>query len=135
MPTAINFFLSFEVTASEGGVGMRALPKVDQYLDLVMALIFAFGVSFQLPVILTLLGHVGIISSDFLQKNRRYAIVIVFAIAAVLTPPDVLSQVMLAVPMLLLYEISVWTVKLIERARARAATASAHDVATSPPQP
>jgi sec-independent protein translocase protein TatC len=100
-----------------------------------MAFIFAFGVSFQLPVVLTLLGHVGIISSEFLVQNRRYAIVVVFAIAAVLTPPDVLSQFMLAVPMLGLYEISVWTVKLIERARARRESAAAQDVATSPPQP
>jgi sec-independent protein translocase protein TatC len=134
MPTAINFFLSFEVAPSEGGIGMQAMPKVNEYLDLVMALIFAFGVSFQLPVVLTLLGHVGIVSSQFLQKHRRYAIVIVFAIAAVLTPPDVLSQLMLAIPMLGLYEISVWTVKLIERARARAAMPDP-DVATSPPPP
>ena len=134
MPAAIHFFLSFEVEGGEGEIAMRAMPTVNEYLDLVMALIFAFGVSFQLPVVLTLLGHVGLISSDFLQKNRRFAIVIVFAIAAVLTPPDVLSQLMLAIPMLALYEISVWSVKLIERARSRADAADP-EAATSPPAP
>lgn len=136
MPAAIHFFLSFETAEGEGPIPMKALPKVNEYLDLVMALIFAFGASFQLPVVLTLLGHVGIISSEFLRKHRRYAIVIVFAIAAVLTPPDVMSQVMLALPMLVLYEISIWSVRLIEKARGKARPEVDGDTAPAvPPQP
>ncbi|NWH08834.1 MAG: twin-arginine translocase subunit TatC [Alphaproteobacteria bacterium] len=119
MPMAIQFFLSFETPGSAGGLPIQLEAKVGEYLDLIMALIFAFGLSFQLPIILTLMGHVGLISSDYLVEYRRYAIVIVFAIAAVITPPDVLSQVGLAVPMLLLYEGSIWIIRAIERARGR----------------
>jgi sec-independent protein translocase protein TatC len=92
--------------------------KVADYLDLVMSLIFAFGFSFQLPVLLTLLGRVGIVSSQFLKSNRRYAVVFAFVVAAVLTPPDVLSQVSLAIPLCLLFEASIWSVWLIEKRRA-----------------
>lgn len=119
MPVAISFFLSFEAPGGEGTLPIQLEAKVSEYLDLVMTLIFAFGVCFQLPILLTLLGHVGIIDAATLRMFRRYAIVGVFAVAAVLTPPDVLSQVGLAVPMLLLYEGSIIIVALMERARAR----------------
>ena len=85
-----------------------------------MKLIFAFGLSFQLPVALTLMGRVGLITSEQLASNRRYAIVAVFAVAAVLTPPDVISQVGLAIPILLLYELSIIAVRMVERRRAQA---------------
>jgi len=118
MPVAIRFFLGFESPGGQGSLPIQLEAKVADYLDLIMALIFAFGLSFQLPVLLTLMGRVGLVSSDFLKRNRRYAIVFAFVVAAVLTPPDVLSQVSLAVPLILLYEGSVWSVWLIERRRA-----------------
>lgn len=119
LPMALKFFLSFE---SFGGGVDGALPiqleaKVGEYLSLVMKLIFAFGVAYQLPVLLTLLARVGIISSRDLVEKRRYAIVGVFIVAAVLTPPDIASQLSLAVPMLVLYEISIWSCRWIERGR------------------
>lgn len=117
LPVAIHFFLGFETQTSEGTLGIQLQARVADYLDLVMSLIFAFGLSFQLPVLLTLMGRVGLISSDFLKRNRRFAIVFVFVIAAVLTPPDVLSQFSLAIPLLALYEASIWSVWLIEKRR------------------
>jgi sec-independent protein translocase protein TatC len=118
MPLAWKFFLSFETPGIDGALPIQLEARVGEYLSLVMTLIFAFGLCFQLPILLTLLGRVGIISSKSLAAKRKYAIVILLSIAAVLTPPDVFSQCALAIPMYLLYEISILSIKLIERGRA-----------------
>ena len=116
-PFAWEFFLSFETPSLDGEFGIEFEGKVDEYLSIVMRLIFAFGVSFLLPVALVLLGRVGIISSDWLRDKRRYAIVFVFVLGAVLTPADPFSQVAVAIPVLILYEASIIIVKLIEKGR------------------
>ena len=117
MPLAIKFFLSFESIGGQGTLPIQLEAKVNEYLSLIMRLIFAFGLSFQLPVLLTLLARVGFVSSDGLRKNRKYVIVGVFAVAAILTPPDPISQIGLGVPILILYEISIYAVRFIERKR------------------
>ncbi len=117
MPLAIKFFLSFESIGGDGSLPIQLEAKVNEYLSLVMRLIFAFGLSFQLPVILTLLARMGFASSEGLRKNRKYVIVGVFAVAAILTPPDPISQIGLGIPILILYELSIFAVKLIERKR------------------
>ncbi len=120
LPVALKFFASFQQTGGEGRATIDLLPKVSEYLSLVMTLILAFGVAFQLPVVLTLLGRVGIISSEQLKKGRRYAIVAVVVIAAIFTPPDPFSQIGLALPMVGLYELAIWLVRMSEQKRAQA---------------
>ena len=118
MPLAMKFFLSMEQAGGAGQAGIHLVARTSEYLSLIMTLILAFGICFQTPVILTLLARAGFIDAAWLVEKRKYAIVIVFAIAAVLTPPDVISQFALAVPTLLLYEISIYLVRMVEKKRA-----------------
>ena len=115
MPLAIKFFLSFETTAQFNNLPIQLEAKVNEYLSLVMRLIFAFGISFQLPVLLSLLARVGFVDSEYLKKRRKYVVVLIFALAALLTPPDPISQIGLGIPLLILYELSILSVKVIEK--------------------
>ncbi len=115
MPLAIKFFLSFESTGLSTNLPIQLEAKVNEYLSLVMKLIFAFGLSFQLPVVLSLLARIGFVDSKFLKERRKYVVVIIFAAAALLTPPDPITQIGLAIPLLILYELSIFSVKIIER--------------------
>ena len=115
MPLAIKFFLSFESIGGNGALPIQLEAKVNEYLSLIMRLILAFGLCFQLPVALTLMARVGLVSSEGLKKNRKYVIVGIFAIAAILTPPDPISQIGLGIPILLLYELSIIAVSFIEK--------------------
>ena len=114
LPVALKFFASFEVPAGQGQLPIQLEAKMSEYLSLVMTLILAFGLSFELPVLLTLLAKVGLVTSKQLASKRRYAVVGVVAFAGVVTPPDVFSQVALAVPLYGLYEISIWTARLVQ---------------------
>jgi sec-independent protein translocase protein TatC len=126
-PLAWRFFLSFETAGGEGTLPIQLEAKVNEYLSLVMKLIFAFGLSFQLPVILILMARVGLVTSEGLARRRKYAIVVTFLVAAFLTPPDLISQVGLGLPILLLYEGSILAIKLVERKRRAAAEDTAEN--------
>ncbi len=117
MPLAMGFFLSMQQTATEGRAVIELLPKVSEYLGLVMTLIFAFGLVFQLPVVITLLARAGLVSAEGLKAKRKYAVVLSFVAAAVLTPPDPISQLGLATPTILLYELSIFSARIIEKKR------------------
>ena len=120
MPLAIKFFLSFESSGELNTLPIQLEAKVNEYLSLIMRLIFAFGLSFQLPVILNLLARVGALDSEYLKKRRKYFIVIIFTAAAILTPPDPITQIGLAIPLLILYELSILSVKMTEKKKSNA---------------
>ena len=117
IPLALSFFLSMQIDSSVDNISITLLPSVSEYLKLITSLIIAFGICFQLPVVLTLLAKVGIVGSVQLKKGRKYAIVLTFLIAAFLTPPDLVSQIGLAIPTILLYEFSILLVSIIEKNR------------------
>ena len=119
MPLAIKFFLTFETSAQITKLPIQLEAKVNEYLSLIMRLIFAFGISFQLPVFLSLLARVGFVDSEYLKKRRKYVIVIIFAVAAILTPPDPITQIGLGIPLLILYELSILSVKWIEKKKVK----------------
>jgi sec-independent protein translocase protein TatC len=116
-PMVMWFFLTMQ--QSGDGVEISLLPKVSEYLSLIMTLIFSFGLVFQLPVVTTLLARAGLVTSEGLREKRKYAIVIAFVVAAVLTPPDPISQLGLAIPTILLYEASIWLARMVEKNRAK----------------
>jgi sec-independent protein translocase protein TatC len=118
-PMVMWFFLAMQQAGTDDQVQISLLPKVSEYLSLIMTLIFSFGLVFQLPVVTSLMARVGMLSSQALVEKRKWAIVIAFVVAAVLTPPDPISQIGLAIPTILLYEVSIWSARLIERSKER----------------
>lgn len=119
LPFAWSFFIQFETVGSPTVLPVELEPKVSEYVSLTMRLIFAFGICFQLPVLMTLLARAGIASAEGMAKSRKYAIVAVFVVAAIFTPPDPISQLSLAIPIILLYEISIWMARMVEKKRAQ----------------
>ena len=117
MRLALSFFSNMQIDNSSENISILMLPKVSEYLNLITSLIIAFGLCFQLPILLSLLARVGFVTSNYLKKGRKYAVVLVFLFAAFLTPPDLISQIGLAVPTLILYEISIYIVSIIEKGK------------------
>jgi sec-independent protein translocase protein TatC len=130
-PMVMWFFLAMQQTGGADQVQISLLPKVSEYLSLIMTLIFSFGLVFQLPVVTSLMARVGLLTSKALAEKRKWAIVIAFVVAAVLTPPDPLSQIGLALPTIILYEISIITARMIERTRAKAEAEREEEAADS----
>ncbi len=130
-PMVMWFFLSMQQVGPGNEIQISLLPRVSEYLGLIMTLILSFGVVFQLPVVTTLMARVGLLTADGLADKRKYAIVAAFVVAAVLTPPDPVSQIGLALPTILLYEISIWTARMVERSREKEKLAAEADAETN----
>ena len=131
-PMVMWFFLAMQQAPTDGEIGISLLPRVSEYLSLIMTLVISFGLVFQLPVVTTLLARVGILESQWLADKRKYFIVVAFVVAAVLTPPDPISQIGLALPTILLYEIGIYAARIVERNRAKQAVADEDETAVEP---